>query len=136
LRSRPLALALGAVIVSVALGACGGGSEPASDDAAAEQAVEEAALGYGTAEGPDSCEFFSQSALEQLGGASGCEEAFSSAPSVAFELQTVEVDGDTGTARVRNPESMQVIDLEMINEEGDWKVAQDPSITGSAPPAE
>ncbi len=128
--SRALTLAA-IVMASFALAACGGGGD-GSDTAAvaaAEQEVEDAAVVYGESEGSDACDFLSQTAIETLGGPEGCASEFETIPAAEFEVETVEVDGETATATVRNVQSDQVIDLELINEDGTWKVSMFPGLS-------
>lgn len=128
-RLTRLALVLVALLASSALVACGGDDE--EDD---QQAVEEVALGYGESDGAEACEFMSASALDQLGGESGCTEQFEDVPPAEFEVQEVTVDGDSATASVENVESEQVIELEFVNEDDEWKLSSFPGLETVAPP--
>ncbi len=129
LRASKAVALLAAVATALALAACGGDDGSDTEDAAAaEQEIEDAALGYGEAEGSDACDFLSQSAIETLGGPEGCSSEFESVPAAEFEIEEVEVSGDTATANVRNVQSDQVIDLELVNEEGSWKISMFPGL--------
>lgn len=129
-RSLRMLLVLIASIASLALVACGGddAADTAADTGAAQDEVEQATLAYGESEGSDACNFLSQSALDTLGGRSACEEKFSSVPSATFDVQEVQISGDTADAKVQNTESKQVIDLKLVNEGGTWKVSQFPGL--------
>ena len=119
-----------ALSASLALAACGGddGADTAADTAPPDDAVEQAALDYGESEGAAACDFLSQSALEELGGQEECATQFEDVPSATFEVEDVQVSGDTADAKVRNTESNQVIDLKLVNEGGTWKVSQFPGL--------
>lgn len=127
-RSWRMTTAAAALLASLALVACGGDDSEETDTAAAQDAVEQAALDYGESEGGDACNFLSQSALETLGGQSKCEEQFADVPSAKFDVQEVSVTADTADAKVQNTESKQVIDLKLVNEGGTWKVSEFPGL--------
>lgn len=117
-----------ALVASFALAACGGDDppDPAVDTGAIREEVEQAVLDYGTSEGTEACMFVSQSALEDLGGASGCDDFFEGTPAVDFDVQEIRVTGDTAVATVRNPDAGQTLDLQLVNEGGSWKISRDP----------
>ena len=128
LRASRASALLAAIATVLILAACGDSGSDTADTAAAEQEIEEAALAYGESEGSDACDFLSQSAIETLGGPEGCASEFESVPAAEFEIEEVEVSGDTATASVRNVQSDQVIDLELVNEDESWKIAMFPGL--------
>lgn len=128
LRASRASALLAAIATALVLAACGDSGSDTADTAAAEQEIEEAALAYGESEGSDACDFLSQSAIETLGGPEGCASEFESVPAAEFEIEEVEVSGDTATASVRNVQSDQVIDLELVNEEESWKISMFPGL--------
>ncbi len=127
-RASLIVLALMALLAAVALAACGG-----EDPAEAEQAIEETAVAYGSSEGEEACEFLSASALDQLGGESGCAQQFGPVGAAEFEVEEVIVDGETATAQVRNVETDTVITLEFVREDDEWKISAFPGLGDLAP---
>ncbi len=107
-----------------------GGSSPAE----AAASIEDVALGYGESEGAAACDFLSASALDQLGGESGCTRDFESVPAAQFDILDVTVEGETGTASVENVESGMKIELEFVFEGGEWKISTFPGLDQIAPP--
>ena len=96
--------------------------------------VEEVTLAFGAAEGPESCQYLSAEALEQIGGTEGCDFAFRGAPAAEFEIQgEIDVQGDTATAQVLNTESETLIDLGYVQEEDGWKVSNFPGLEQIVP---
>ena len=126
-RARVLAVAL-ALLAGLVLAACGG-PDPEEEMAA----IEEVAIGYGESEGSDACGFLSASALDQLGGESGCTREFEDVPAAEFDVQEVTVEEETGTASVENVESEMVIDLEFVKEDDEWKISSFPGLEQIAP---
>lgn len=107
-----------------------GGTDPEEEMAE----IEEVALDYGASEGEEACEFLSASALDQLGGESGCTRQFEDVPAADFEIVDVTVDGESGSARVENVESGMEIKLGFAKEDGAWKISSFPGIDQLAPP--
>ncbi len=104
-----------------------------------EEQITEVTLAYGAAEGAEACEYLSSEALEQIGGAEGCNFTFKDVRSAEFEVQEISVDGDTATAEVLNVDSGTPIDLGYVEEEGDWRISSFPGLeqvvpTDQAPP--
>ncbi len=125
--SRP-ALLIAALALALTLAACGGESEEE-----AEQEVEDVAIGYGESDGAAACDFLSASALDQLGGESGCTRQFEGVPPAEFEILDVTIEEDTATASVRNVESDQEIQLEFVDEDDEWKISSFPGLETIAP---
>ncbi len=105
-----------------------------------EEQITEVTLAYGAAEGADACEYLSSEALEQIGGAEGCNFTFKDVRSAEFEVQEISVDGDTATAEVLNVDSGTPIDLGYVEEDGDWRISSFPGLeqvvpTDQAPPS-
>lgn len=126
---RLSALALAAVLATGLLAACGG-----DDEEADREEIEQVALGYGEADGAEACDFMSSSALDQLGGESGCNSQFEDVPPAEFDVQEVTIDGDSATASVENVQSEQVIELGFVNEDDEWKLSSFPGLETIAPP--
>lgn len=121
------------LILGLIIGAVITGDDDEEGDA---QDVEEVALAYGDSDGDEACEYMSSSVLDQLGGESGCAQQFEGVPPAEFDVQTAEIEGETATASVENVESEQVIELEFVNEEGEWKISSFPGLETIAPPAD
>jgi hypothetical protein len=129
--SRLLAMLLAALLAGVVAAACGDDGETATtpaEEAAAEDEIEKVLTDYGESEGAAACDFFSQSAIETLGGEEECDEQFETIGSEEFEVQEVRVDEDTATAQVRNVDSDIVLDFELVNEDGTWKISEFPGL--------
>jgi hypothetical protein len=127
-RCSRVALLLAALAAGATLAACGGESEEE-----ATQEVEDVAIGYGESDGAEACDFLSASALDQLGGESGCTRQFEGVPPAEFEIIDVTVEEDTATATVENVESEQEIELEFVDEDGEWKISSFPGLETIAP---
>ena len=97
-------------------------------------AVEEVALGYGESEGAEACEFMSASALDQLGGQTGCARRFEPVPPAVFDVQEVTIEGNEATAAVENVEEQNVIELGFVKEYGEWKLSSFPGLETIQPP--
>jgi hypothetical protein len=125
---RPLLL-VAALVIAGALGACGGESE---EDATQE--IEDVIIGYGESDGAAACDFLSASALDQLGGESGCSRQFEGVPPAELEVGEVEIDDDTATAQVTNTgEEGSDFELELVDEDGEWKISVFPGLETIAP---
>lgn len=107
-----------------------GGASPQEETAS----IEEVAIGYGESEGAAACDFLSASALDQLGGESGCTRSFESVPAAEFNILDVTVEGETGTASVENVDSGMKIELEFVKEGEEWKISTFPGLDQIAPP--
>jgi hypothetical protein len=113
----------------VTVAACG------DDDAEADMdAVEQVAINYGASEGAEACQFMSASALDQLGGESGCTREFENVPAAEFEIREVSVDGNEATASVENVESKNVIELSFVKEDDAWRISEFPGIEAAGRP--
>ena len=132
-----LALLLVALTAALGLVASGGDDEEAAtteaatteatttettDAASEEAAVEEAVIAYGEADGPDTCEFVSQEAIDSIGGLENCEREFEDATPTVYEVREIEVDGEQALATVYRPETDQTERITLVNEDGEWKV--------------
>ncbi len=129
-RGRLAVVAL-SLIAGLVLAACGG-PDPEEEMAA----IEEVAIGYGESEGAAACDFLSASALDQLGGESGCTREFESVPAAEFDILDVTVEEETGTASVENVDSGMEIELEFVKEDDEWKISTFPGLDQIAPPAD
>jgi hypothetical protein len=133
---RPMLL-VAALVIAGALGACGGESEEE-----ATQEIEDVIIGYGESDGAAACDFLSASALDQLGGESGCSRQFEGVPPAELEVGDVEIDDDTATAQVTNTgQEGSDFELELVDEDGEWKISVFPGLetiapTDAPPPAE
>ena len=99
-------------------------------------------IGYGESDGAAACDFLSASALDQLGGESGCSRQFEGVPPAELEVGDVEIDDDTATAQVTNTgQEGSDFELELVDEDGEWKISVFPGLetiapTDAPPPAE
>lgn len=118
------ALVLASLLAAATLPACGD-DDDVEDDAAA---VEQVTLDYGASEGADACQFMSASALDQLGGESGCTREFENVPAAEFEIREVSVEGDSATVSVENVEEENVIELSFVREDDEWRISEFPGI--------
>lgn len=116
-----------ALLLASALAACGGDSV---EDAEAE--IEEVVMAYGEP-GAEACDLLSASALDQIGGESGCTRVFEEAPAAELRTQDILVDGNTATARVENVTEGGAFTLEFIQEDGEWKISVFPGLGDFAP---
>ncbi len=128
-RARLLVVAALSLLAGLVLVACGG-PDPEEEMAA----IEEVAIGYGESEGAAACDFLSASALDQLGGESGCTREFESVPAAEFDVLEVTVEEETGIATVKNVESDMDIELEFAKEDDEWKISSFPGLEQIAPP--
>lgn len=130
-RARLVVVLALALLAGLALAACGG-PDPEEEMAA----IEEVAIGYGESEGAAACDFLSASALDQLGGESGCTREFESVPAAEFDIIDVTVEEETGTASVENVDSEMEIELGFVKEDDEWKISSFPGLDQIAPPAD
>lgn len=127
----PRAAALAAAaLAGLAVAGCGGGEEEdpntlSGDDRAQ---IEEAAIAYGASEGGEACEYLSAGALDQLGGESGCTQSFEGVQGFQFEVEDVSLDGDVATASILNADTDDPIELELVDEDGEWRISSFPGI--------
>jgi hypothetical protein len=134
LKKSLLILPLVLLASALALTACGGGSSSSSDDevAAIEEAVEKSA----TTDDPSKCtELQTQAFNEQELATSGkdatkvCEEEAEAqeSPAKSVDVSNVKVDGEKATVDAEVHGSVldgQTIEIELLNEDGDWKLNQ------------
>lgn len=125
------------LIAALALAACGGGSSSSDSEGAIEEAIETAA----TTTDPAKCsEVQTQKFNETETGTSGkealktCEEEAreDQTPAESVKVSNIEVDGETATAEVEvggGALNGQGIELELVEEEGDWKLNKFVSFT-------
>jgi hypothetical protein len=129
LKKKVLVLPLALLVAALALAACGGGSSSSGgEESAIETAIEESA----TSEDPKICSEFQTEAFNKSEYAEGnalkqCEEATESGASVAesVDISSVKVDGESATAEVEvNGSGLdgQVLEVGLVEEEGDWKM--------------
>ncbi len=91
-------------------------------------------IGYGESDGAAACDFLSASALDQLGGESGCSRQFEGVPPAELEVGEVEIDDDTATAQVTNTgQEGSDFELELVDEDGEWKISVFPGLETIAP---
>jgi hypothetical protein len=121
------------LIAALALSACGGGGSSSSgggEEAAIEEAIEKSA----TTTDPSKCtEFQTQAFNEQEKASKGaeateqCEESAEEGEEVAesVDVSEIEIEGETATAGAEvNGSALngQGIELELVEEEGQWKL--------------
>jgi hypothetical protein len=120
-----------ALIAALALAACGGGSSSSGDsEGAIESAIETAA----TSSDPSKCTEVQTAAFNETEtGSSGkealatCEEEAESdsAPAESVDVSDISVDGEKATAEVAiegGSLNGQSVEVELLEEEGDWKL--------------
>jgi hypothetical protein len=124
------------IAAALALSACGGGGSSSSGGGDEEAAIEEAVEKSATTSDPSKCtEFQTQAFNEQEKATSGkeateiCEEAAEEqeTPAKSVDVSNVKVDGETATAEAAIGGSAlngQTVELELVKEEGDWKLNQ------------
>jgi len=130
-----LILPLALIAAALALTACGGGGSSTSggdDEAAIVETIEKSA----TTSAPSKCtEFQTQAFNEQEKATSGkeateiCEEEAKEqeSPAKSVDVSNVKVEGETATAEAAIGGSAlngQTVELELVKEDGDWKVNQ------------
>lgn len=93
-----------------------------------EEQIEELTLAYGQAEEAAACEYLSTEAIQQLGDQEGCEQAFEGVPAVAFEIESIALDGEVAEAQVLNTQSDEPFVLGYVEEDGEWKISQFPGL--------
>jgi hypothetical protein len=128
-RPRRVAIAAGAaalVVIAILLIVLIGPSN--------EEQITDVTLAYGQAEGADACQYLSAEAFERLGGQEGCEFHFQGVGSVDYEVQSIEVEGGTATARVLNTDPQgQAINLGYVEEDGEWRISSFPGLEDIVP---
>lgn len=118
---------LGALLLAIAVTACGDDRE----EEAAE--VEDVAVAYGASEGTEGCEFLSASALDQIGGESGCTRVFEDVPSAELVVEETTVEGDEATVRVCNVDDDNTVELGFVKEDEEWKLSSFPGLDPTRP---
>jgi hypothetical protein len=110
MRMRSSLLALPVVL----LAACGG----ASDSDQIRDIVEE-----GSSDPTSICANLTDQGLKDLGGEAACEKLAESQDNTDpdVEINSIEVDGDTATAKVTGKDGAQTI--RFVREDGDWRVS-------------
>jgi len=135
MKRRLILLPVLSILAALALSACGGGGSSTSggdEEAAIVETVEKSA----TTSDPSKCtEFQTQAFNEQEKATSGkeateiCEEEAEQqeSPAKSVDVSNVKVDGETATADAAIGGSAldgQTIELELVKEDGDWKLNQ------------
>jgi len=135
MKKRPLLLLVLPVLAALALSACGGGGSSTSggdEEGAIVAAIEKSA----TTSDPSKCtEFQTQAFNEQEKATSGkeatevCEEEAEQqeSPAKSVDVSEVNIDGETATAEAAIGGSAldgQTVELELVKEDGDWKLNQ------------
>ena len=121
---------LAALALALSGAACGGDDETDADTAgsderstaAEERRVEEALRSYGQARGADTCEFVTQEYIDSQGGISRCARTFADSTATRYKIQSINVSGSKGSARGRNLTSKENFSIDLVLENGEWKV--------------
>jgi predicted small secreted protein len=128
-----LILPLVVIVAALGLAACGGGSSSSGsggDEASIEEAIEESA----TSSEPSKCTEFQTAAFNETEtGESGaaatktCEKEAEEeeSPAESVSISGISVNGESATAEVEVTGSAlngQGVELELVQEEGDWKL--------------
>ncbi len=128
LTSKVIVGLLAALVLALAPAACGDddadteteGSEPSA--AAQEREVERALEDYGQARGADTCEFVTQEYIDSEGGLSKCARAFEDSTPTKYKIESINVSGTKGSARGKNASTGEDFSLDLLLEDGEWKV--------------
>jgi len=128
-RLRVAALGACVVAITLPLSACGGDDEEPATTAAEETtsaeeqeaAVEQTLIDFGNAEGTASCNYLSDSYIDELGGPSGCNEEFGDAVAADYKVSNISISGTTATADVAT--DGQRIKFDLVNENGEWLIS-------------
>jgi ABC-type glycerol-3-phosphate transport system substrate-binding protein len=134
LKKTLLILPLVLIAAALALSACGGGSSSSSGGGGDETAIEEAIETSATSTEPSKCTEvqtaeFNETESGETGAAAtkACEEQVEEeeGPAESVSISNISVNGETATAEVEITGSDlngQAVELEVTNEEGDWKL--------------
>jgi hypothetical protein len=129
LRLARTAFVVAVTAAGAVLSACGEDEEDA-----ARQEIEETVIGYGESEGEEFCGHLSASALDQLGGESGCVQEYERVGVAELEVEEISLTGSEATVRVDNlDEGGDTFELQLVNEDQEWKVSEFPGLAPIAP---
>jgi predicted small secreted protein len=136
-----LVLPLLLLAAALALAACGGSSSGGGEEAKVEEAIEESA----TSTDPSKCtelqtQQFNETGSGQKGAAAtkACEEEAKENDTESVKVSNVSVNGEKATAEVEVEGSGlngQGIELELVEEEGNWKLNKFVGFTNFDPAA-
>jgi predicted small secreted protein len=127
-KKKLLVLPLALLVAAFALAACGGSSSSGGDEASIESTIEEAA----TSEDPKICtelqtENWNEQEHPEGNALKECEETTEAGENLAesVNISNVKVNGESATAEVEITGTGldgQVLEVELANEGGDWKM--------------
>ena len=132
MKKYPLILPVALLALAMALTACGGGSS--SSGGGEEAAIEEAIETSATSSDPSKCsevqtQAFNEAETEKKGEAAleACEKEVEaeSEPAESVAVSNISENGDTATAEVAITGGSlegQAVELELANEDGNWKL--------------
>ena len=93
----------------------------ASGDAA-ERAIINTVLNFGSSEGVKACDYLSYPGLQRLGGRSGCESSFKNGQPANYSPEDVQLSGRTATLVVTETKQDKTIKFTLSRELGEWEI--------------
>lgn len=93
----------------------------ASGDAA-ERAIINTVLNFGSSEGVKACNYLSYAGLQRLGGRSGCESSFKEGQPANYSPEDVQISGETATLVVTETRQNKTIKFTLSRELGNWEI--------------
>jgi hypothetical protein len=93
----------------------------ASGDAA-ERAITNTVLNFGSSEGIKACDYLSYPGLQRLGGRSGCESSFKEGQPANYSPEDVSISGRTATMTVTETRQNKRIEFTLSRELGEWEI--------------
>jgi hypothetical protein len=93
----------------------------ASGDAA-ERAITNTVLNFGSSEGIKACDYLSYPGLQRLGGRSGCESSFKEGQPANYSPEDVQINGKTATMSVTETRQNKQIEFTLSRELGEWEI--------------
>ena len=106
----------------LALASCGGDDGDSGDSGGSDEDQVTAVIGTFADGGSGACDVMTDAAAEELfGGRDQCEEAAGESEGADVEVEDVQIDGDTATAKATSEGSRATITLEKDGD--DWKIS-------------
>ena len=89
---------------------------------AAERAIINTVLNFGSSEGIKACDYLSYQGLQRLGGRSGCESSFKEGQPANYSPQDASITGRTATLVVTETRQDKTIKFTLSRELGEWEI--------------
>jgi Protein of unknown function (DUF2510)/Domain of unknown function (DUF4878) len=89
---------------------------------AAERAIINQVLNFGSSEGANGCNYLSYAGLLQFGGRAGCESRFAKLQPANYSPEDVQITGRTATMVVTESKRNKTIEFKLTREAGNWKI--------------